>query len=312
MPLLLHREDKLKRYIERLKHDGIGPDGITTKIERLGRALEYCRREKLLRSQDCQPVIDRLAAWKHPFARQKPALQAERSLLDDATKDQERLDTVNSFFTNETLQSALTTIKRKSKNFTSEDLAIVSTYLFCSLVYRNWQRPGAAINLKTHEAAGAVERDGHIVVHSSQHKTALAHGPAVMVLPREDVAIFLHYRDVMRPNIAGSSAAEDSNIFLLNSHYRPLINYRDTVKSISRKFNLPALSTATAVRKAGATMMVGSNPTREALEDMAEHMAHTTVTSEKIYRHRQRHVKAVATFEKIQSVSSKLANTLNH
>ena len=58
--------------------------------------------------------------------------------------------------------------------------------------------------------------------------------------------------------------------------------------------------------------MVGSNPTREALEDIAEHMAHTTVTSEKIYRHRQRHVKAVATFEKIQSVSGKLANTLNH
>ena len=37
----------------------------------------------------------------------------------------------------------------------------------------------------------------------------------------------------------------------------------------------------TAVRKAGATKMVGSNPTREALEDIAEHMAYTTVTSEK-------------------------------
>ena len=81
-----------------------------------------------------------------------------------------------------------------------------------------------------------------------------------MVLPREDVAIFLHYRDVMRPNIAGSSA-DSSNILLLNSHHRPLINYRDAIKSISRKFNLPALSTATAVRKAGATKMVGSNPT---------------------------------------------------
>ena len=82
------------------------------------------------------------------------------------------------------------TIKRKSKQFTSEDLAIVSTYLFCSLVYRNWQRPGAAINLTTHEAAGAVERDGHIAVRSLQHKTALAHGPAVMVLPEKMLPSF--------------------------------------------------------------------------------------------------------------------------
>ena len=58
--------------------------------------------------------------------------------------------------------------------------------------------------------------------------------------------------------------------------------------------------------------MVGSNPTRVALEDIAEHMAYTTVTSEKIYRHCQRHVKAVSTFEKIQTVFGKLANTLNH
>ena len=33
-----------------------------------------------------------------------------------------------------------------------------SSYLFCLLVYTNWQWPGAAINLTTDEAAGAVKR----------------------------------------------------------------------------------------------------------------------------------------------------------
>ena len=54
--LLLYREDKLKFSIERLKQDSIGADRITTKIERLAHAVEYCCCEKLLPSQDCQPV----------------------------------------------------------------------------------------------------------------------------------------------------------------------------------------------------------------------------------------------------------------
>ena len=91
------------------------------------------------------------------IAGREAALQAERSLLDDPTKDQEKLEAVNIFFTNQTLYSALTMIQRK-KHFTLEDHTIVSSYLFCSLVYRNWQWPGAAINLTTDEAAGAVER----------------------------------------------------------------------------------------------------------------------------------------------------------
>ena len=133
-------------------------------------------------------------AWKHPFAWQKPALQAERSQLDNPTKDQ-KLEAVNIFFSNQTLQSALTTIQRKKKYFTLEDLTIVSSYLFCSLVYRNWRWPGAAINLTTDEAAGAVERDGHLIIHSWKHKTVLARGLAVMVLHPDNVAIFQHYRN---------------------------------------------------------------------------------------------------------------------
>ena len=46
------------------------------------------------------------------------------------------------------------------------------------------------------------EKDGHLVLHS---KTTLTHGPAVMVIHQEDTALFLHYRDVMQPNFAGSS-----------------------------------------------------------------------------------------------------------
>ena len=51
--LLLYREDKLKFSTDRLKQDSIGADRITTKIEQLAHAVEYCYCEKLLPSQDC-------------------------------------------------------------------------------------------------------------------------------------------------------------------------------------------------------------------------------------------------------------------
>ena len=135
----------------------------------------------------------------------------------------------------------------------------MSTYLFCLLVYRNWQRPGAAISLTIEEAAGAVEKDRHLVLHSRHHKTTLTHGSAIMVIHQEDTALFLHYRDVMRPNVAGSSAGT-SNILLINSHCRPLTSYRNAIKSLTWKFKPPPLSTAMAVWKAGATKIVGSDP----------------------------------------------------
>lgn len=83
---------------------------------------------------------------------------------------------------NESLQAALTRIERSKRQFTSDDLSMMSTYLFCSLVSRNWQRLGAAITLTFDEAVEAAERDGHLVVHSRQHKTTLTYGPAVMVI----------------------------------------------------------------------------------------------------------------------------------
>ena len=96
--------------------------------------------------------------------------------MDNTAKDQQRLGDVIAFFATESLQAALMRTVRKQRHFNFDDINIMSKYLFCSLVYRNWQRPGAAISLTIDEDAG----DGHLVVHSRQHKTALTHGPAAM------------------------------------------------------------------------------------------------------------------------------------
>ena len=83
--LFLHREEKLKIFIELLEQDSIGADDrITTKIEWLARAAEYCHREKLLPSQDytslsltdCQPG-NTLSLGKSPPCRQKEAFSSK-------------------------------------------------------------------------------------------------------------------------------------------------------------------------------------------------------------------------------------------
>lgn len=65
------------------------------------------------------------------------------------------------------------------------------------------------------------------------------------------------------------------------------------------------------MQEAKATKMIGSDLSQKILEYVAERMSHTTATTEKMYRHRQQHGKAVSAFEKIQTLSSKLANIMN-
>ena len=89
-------EEKLKAFLTKVEKDNVGPEGMTTKIERLIKSLKYCQREKLLKD-GTEVAIARLDAQKHPFAKCKPSLQVERGLKESIADDERHLDTISEF-----------------------------------------------------------------------------------------------------------------------------------------------------------------------------------------------------------------------
>ena len=214
-------EEKLKAFLTKVEKDNIGPEGMTTKIERLIKSLKYCQREKLLKD-GTEVAIARLDAWKRPFAKCKPSLQVERGLKESIADDERHLDSISEFFEHTTLIDYIDKMM-ESDEYSDHDAGHFATYLFCALVYKNWQRPGAAINITLDEASAAKEeRNGKLVVRCKVHKTGLAYGPAVMVLKGNDVKRYWHYLHNIRPKQRVYPSC--ANIFLLTATGRPLKN----------------------------------------------------------------------------------------
>ena len=76
------------------------------------------------------------------------------------------LETIKAFFANSQLQEMLENIVQKSTDFTLVDVNTLVMYICCSLTYKNWQRPGVAINLTLSEAAKAQRVDEKFIIHS--------------------------------------------------------------------------------------------------------------------------------------------------
>ena len=89
----------------------------------------------------------------------------------------------------ELIKNVLNNIKKKGKP-TNEEITFFVTYLFIILTYKNWQHPGAAINLTLSEACDATESDGKLIVTVANHKISLTYGPAILVLQGEDIEFF--------------------------------------------------------------------------------------------------------------------------
>ena len=66
--------------------------------------------------------------------------------------------------------------------------------------------------------------------------------------------------------------------------------------------DLPNLTT---IRKSGATAAV-SSLNKDNMELLSSHMSHSSSTSERYYRHRERDASAVTAFDKIRSISGEL------
>ena len=78
--------EKLKSYITKLNRVAIGPDGVTTKIDRLITSINYTTREKLISREEALEAKDRLCAWKCTIKKQKTTKALARTIkqvIDD-------------------------------------------------------------------------------------------------------------------------------------------------------------------------------------------------------------------------------------
>ena len=290
----------MKSYISQLETDGVGPNGIATKVNRLIAVLRYCRKEKLL--EDTQRMMERLQAWKGTFSKKKFTATIEKVTTNSKERDPIRQELVRQFFFCRSLNNHIRSLAAKIGQLSPAETTTIAIYLFCAMVYKNWQRLGPAIMLTIEEAEWdvAVTRDdGKLVLHSKCHKTSTTYGPASLVLEGTDDFVFKEFLSKARPTVQ-----TDSDTVLVTSRGRPLTHYRYLVASLCRRFELEELPTPTEVRKSGATLAVDQQSDQATMEELGKHMTHSTATSQRHYRDRNRAEQAVSAFEKMKAIST--------
>lgn len=127
------------------------------------------------------------------------------------------------------------------------------------------------------------------VVHST-------YGAALLVLDKDQYDLLEMYTEYVR------SAMDTDHEYLLVTHAgKPLTNYKDFVKGLTRRLGITDFPTCTQVRKAGATISADATSI-ETMAVVAEHMTHSVPASQKYYRNRHRVRQAQTVHSHIQSV----------
>ena len=162
-----------------------------------------------MKTDQVNEVLERLSAWKKAFVKRKFSVGVERAITDKREEDLSRHLTVQAFFSCGPLQEYVADLGHRMERLKETEVTHVATYLFCCLVYRNWQRVGLAITLTIAEATRdcAVNRaNSKLVLNLRNHKTSSSYGPASLVLEGSDVALFKDYLTKTRPGVTTSSS----------------------------------------------------------------------------------------------------------
>ena len=290
---------KLKAFLAQLEKNGIGPDGITTKLDNIETAMKYVWREQLIKDFP-QSLFDRISLWKTSYKKKKPALEIERQVQPPS---QNALLQVKVFLENTSLIKKITDIESKivkNESLSDPEITQLVTYLFMCLAYKNWQRPSAIIIMTLSEAQSFTENDGKLVLQCRANKTGKTYGQAVMVLEGNDIELWKLFFTKVRPAIQGVK-----DVALITSSGFSLSHYRDLVKSLTSHFGIRSFPNIATVRKTGATAAV-SSLTEESMEKISKHMSHSIATSKRYYRMRNRHSSAIAAFLDIKIITGKV------
>ena len=137
-----------------------------------------------------------------------------------------------------------------------------------SLLYKNWQRPGAVVNATLDDSK--VTKNGSLYIMSVEHHKTALEGVAKVVMDAVDHGRVVLYVDTIR-NVQVDKT-DTNNLFILTGG-RPLGNLSSKIKSIGNR-----LPSVTRVRKIGATsvaLTLGQSPTANLVTRQMSHTINT-------------------------------------
>ena len=197
--------DQLVGYLEKLKRVKVGPEGQLAKLDRMCMALKFLKvvivGDKLDSPlhQSATHMEEVLAGWKGTICKEKRKLRKKR--LQQLSSEDLSLPEVSLLLDCERIwrqfDKACTQALRKQPLPT----ALLDQCPAGSLLYKNWQRPGAVANATLEEFCGCevVVEDGRpsYVMSAVNHKTSLD-GAAKVVLEGVDHARIIQYKSTIR------------------------------------------------------------------------------------------------------------------
>ena len=247
--------DQLAGYVEKLKRASVGPEGQLSKLDALCAALRFVKVVVIRDAYDpmyaqATGTIELISVWKTTLRRQKSILR-EKRLSELSSETLSRAEITSLLDCNPLWVHFDETCKAAECNtpaLTTAKLDQASVVLAGSLLYKNWQRPGAIVNATLTEFENAnVVRTGDetvFVMKVVDHKTG-SKGTANVVVEKTDHARIALYIDTVRKV---QNTGNSSLLFLLTGGRR----VGNLSKALGRLYGL-TLPIASRVRKIGAT-----------------------------------------------------------
>lgn len=232
--------DQLTGFMEKLKRSSVGPEGQLAKLDAVVCTLRFLK-VVVLRGESSSPLFQQachmsevLSGWKVTLRRDKRKLRIKR--LEELSCQDLSLDEVNALLDNAQMWKTFdTTCMRANlgETISTRLLNECSVILASSILYKNWQRPGAVCNATVEEfkSCKLVVRGSDAPVYVMavrDHKTA-QEGYAKLVLQTTDHARIIQYNATTRKLLdAGSS----SPLLFLLCGGGPLSNLSSRIKKL--------------------------------------------------------------------------------
>ncbi len=271
--------DAVKRYLEYIKKEThILAHGLCTKLSNIISALKYMRVRLCKTQEERVPVAEALLRCEMWM----PVLRKEKAYLTAVTQQEQgdggELLQVQQFLTGKvTKQATDPLVKAIHRPLTTGEERVVVGVLLGTMIYSNFQRPGAATTATLEEFNQALPVEGSMegvcyVMRVKRHKT-MKEGPAQMVLSQADRNILKKY--VARVHNIHETALDSQELLLYSG--KPIKTPTYFIQKAAEACGVAA-PTPTAVRKAAETkgLQTLSTPAHSLL---SAHMGHGTVSS---------------------------------
>ena len=281
-------KDMLLAYMQKLERHGVGLDGQTQKLDTLDAAVRYYREEILEDDPGnvvygkAMRIADKLKVWRASLRKKRSKLQAARLEKQSAKKHHVTLEEVDKMFSSKQMWEDFAGVVdslQKGLPVKNQELNLCTTIIAALLIFRSWQRSGAAINatLDEYKERSKVRVGGEatVVIKVAEHKTG-ATASAKIILKHADLARLNSYVTVVRKvlDLEGRSP-----YLLCSPGGKKMSKFRHEI--LSKRYGFERV-TSTQVRVSGATEAARKLPDKDQ-RLVTKQLSHTRVTSTKYY-----------------------------